>query len=116
MEEAVPIFILSRNRPLYLWASLDSLLKFTCHPARFILGDNGSDDPMVLPVIEGFRRRGMFYSELLRANNDPDLFETLVRQHRDLIGRYFVVVESDVMVFPQQPCWLSRFVSLMDTN
>jgi hypothetical protein len=116
MEEAVPIFILSRNRPLYLWASLDSLFKFTCHPHRFILGDNGSDDPLVAEVIEGFRRRGMFYSQLLRARNDSDLFETLVRQHRDSIGGYFVVVESDVIVFPQQPCWLSRFVELMNAD
>ena len=93
MDEAIPIFIISRNRPLYLWACLDSLFKFTRYPHHFIFGDNGSDDPAVPRVIDGFRRRGMFHSELLRPENDPDLFETLVQQRAALAHAQLEVVE-----------------------
>jgi hypothetical protein len=116
MPEPVPVFIISRNRALYLWAGLDSLFKYTKHPHYFILGDNGSDEPLVQQVIEGFSRRGMFARMLLRERNDPDLLETLLAECADLLGRYFAFVESDVMVLPQKPCWLTQFVRLMDEN
>jgi hypothetical protein len=83
MSEPVPVFIISRNRALYLWASLDSLFKYTKHPHHFILGDNGSDEPLVQPVIEGFSRRRMFARMLLRERNDPDLLETLLSQNAE---------------------------------
>ncbi|HET7512252.1 MAG TPA: glycosyltransferase family A protein, partial [Chthoniobacterales bacterium] len=116
MPTAVPIFVISRNRALYLWASLDSLYKYTKYPHHFVFGDNGSDEPLVHQVIEGFSRRGMFSRTLLREENDPDLLEILLEQNQDLLGSYFVFVESDVMVFPQDPCWLTRFVQLMDAD
>lgn len=114
MNPPIPIFIISRNRALYLWASLDSLCKYTVHPHCFVFGDNGSDEPMVHEVIEGFSRRGMFKRTMLRAHNDPDLVEILLEQNRDLLGPYFVLVESDVMVLPQDPCWLTEFIQLME--
>ena len=116
MDQPVPVIIVSRNRALYLWACLDSLFKFTGHPSLFILGDNGSDEPLVRQVVEGFERRGMFHSVLFRPENDPDLLEVLVKAHLDLIGKYFAFVESDVMVLPQEPCWLSRYVTLMEAD
>ncbi len=116
MNDPVPVFVVSRNRPLYLWACLDSLFKYTRHPHRFIFGDSGSDDPLVRQVVEGFERRGMFHSVLLRPENDPNLFEDLLQSHFDLLGKYFAFAESDVMVFPQEPCWLSRFVALMEAD
>jgi Predicted glycosyltransferases len=116
MDQPVPVIIVSRNRALYLWACLDSLFKYTRHPSLFILGDNGSDEPLVRQVVEGFERRGMFHSVLFRPENDPDLLEVLVKAHLDLIGKYFAFVESDVMVLPQEPCWLSRYVTLMEAD
>jgi Glycosyl transferase family 2 len=116
MDQLVPVFIVSRNRAFYLWACLDSLFKYTRHPCRFIFGDNGSDEPLVRQVIEGFERRGMFHSVLFRPENDLDLWEVLVKGHLDLIGKYFAFVESDVMVLPQEPCWLSRYVTLMEAD
>ncbi len=116
MHPPIAIFIISRNRALYLWASLDSLAKYTDYPHRFIFGDNGSDEPLVHQVIEGFSRRGMFAQTLLREKNDPDLFEALLKQNRESLGRYFVLVESDVMVLPQEPCWLTQFVQLMEED
>src|ERR1700681_3543809 len=116
MDQLVPVFIVSRNRAFYLWACLDSLFKYTRHPCRFIFGDNGSDEPLVRQVVEGFERRGMFHSVLFRPENDLDLWEVLVKGHLDLIGKYFAFVESDVMVLPQEPCWLSQYVTLMEED
>lgn len=62
--EPITVLIQSRNRPLYLWACLDSLFTYTQRPARFILVDNASDDPAVLEVVRGFERRGMFAAVL----------------------------------------------------
>jgi Glycosyl transferase family 2 len=116
MSQPIAVFIVSRNRALYMWACLDSLFKYTRHPCRFIFGDNGSNDPLVHQVVEGFERRGMFHSVLFRPENEPDLFEILVKGHLELLGEYFALVESDVMVLPQDPCWLSQFVSLMQED
>ncbi|MEA3189142.1 MAG: hypothetical protein QOD99_2972, partial [Chthoniobacter sp.] len=114
MPAPIPVLITSRNRGLYLWACLDSLFKYTKYPALFIIGDNASDEPLVRKVIEGFQRRGMLHRVFLREKNEPDLMEFLLRENRDLLGEYFASIESDVMVLPQDPCWLTRFVGLME--
>ena len=117
MDDPIPVFILSLNRPIYLWASLDSLYKYTRFPSRFILGDNGSDDPLVPGVIEGFQRRGMFHRVFMRPVNDNYLVEFLFRENLDLLtGKYVAYIESDVMVFQQTPCWLTRFVDHMERD
>ena len=43
----VYVFIRTWNRPLHLWACLDSVYRSTKYPCRFILLDNHSTDPMV---------------------------------------------------------------------
>ena len=116
MGEPIPVFITSRNRGLYLWACLDSLFKYTRHPALFIIGDNASDEPLVRQVIEGFQRRGFLHRVFLREKNEPDLMEFLLRENRDLLGSCFASIESNVMVLPQEPCWLTRLAAIMEQN
>ena len=62
-QAPIAVIILSWNRPLYLWAALDSLYRHTRQPARFILVDNNSDDPGVRDVVTGFTRRGIGYAD-----------------------------------------------------
>jgi GT2 family glycosyltransferase len=64
--DPIPVLITSYNRPLYLWACLDSLYRHTRHPHRFTIIDMASEDPLVDEVIAGFARRGMF-TEVIRA-------------------------------------------------
>ena len=66
MTEPVTVLITCHNRPLYLWACLDSLARHTRHPRRFTMLDMASADPLVAQVIAGFERRGMF-SQVIRA-------------------------------------------------
>ena len=114
--ELVTVLIFSWNRPIYLWACLDSLYRYTRAPARFILIDNHSDDLGVEAVIAGFARRGMFHCiERAEANLARTPHEAM-RRYRDLYGEYFVFVESDTMVFDTDPCWLTRFCALMDKH
>src|SRR5688572_17758289 len=116
MPEAdrIPVLVFAWNRPLYLWACLDSLYRFTRHPARFIMIDNGSTDPMVRPVIEGFVRREMFDEvEWGRDNSITRLFDA-IRRYRPSFGEYFVYVEGDTTVVETSPCWLERMRALMD--
>jgi hypothetical protein len=113
MSAAAPVyvFILSWNRPLYLWAGLDSLYRHTNHPHRFIFADNNSADPMVRAVVHGFERRGMFHAVHWFDENDPNRLALLIRQYRHELGETFGFVESDVIV--EGECWLAAFTDIM---
>lgn len=116
MAQPITALISCRNRPLYLWASLDSLYRGTRYPHRFALLDMASDDPLVGEVIAGFARRGMF-SEVIRSpQNDPgELWKTIW----SLVaggGTFFGYIEGDVIVEDSDPCWLGAFVGLMEQN
>lgn len=113
--DPITVIILSRNRPIYLWACLDSLYRYTRHPARFILVDNQSDDPGVRKVVAGFARRGMLAEVQWHETNSPKRVAEAIARHRDFPGNYLVVIESDVAVFDTDPCWLSRMKSIMNT-
>jgi hypothetical protein len=114
--EPIPVFILSYNRPIYLWCCLDSLYRNTRYPARFILADNASTDPLVRTVIEGFERRGMFDRVYMCSDNRPDRLKWMIRQHRSEIGEYFAFIESDVMISDSVEGWLPTMVRLMEAN
>ena len=114
--EPITVIILSRNRPIYLWACLDSLYRFTRFPARFVLVDNQSTDPGVRDVVAGFERRGLFHAVEWHDHNDPKRVLDAVRRLRDGPGDKIVVIESDVVVFDTHPCWLTRMQRLMKTN
>ena len=118
MDETEPItvFIISWERPLYLWACLDSLYRNTKYPCRFVIVDNGSRDPLVPQVIEGFRRRGMFHEVLMEPENDPQRISKWYSQHRSSLGQYLAYVESDTLVERTTPCWLEQFVSHMEAD
>jgi len=103
------IFILSWERPLYLWACLDSLRRTTRTPCRFVLLDNASTDPMVNRVIESFEGRDLFHRVHRRKDNSPHALMEAVEQHKAELGDYFGFVENDVVVLPSQPSWLEEF-------
>lgn len=115
-DAPITVLILSWNRPLYLWACLDGLYRLTRRPARFILVDNHSQDPMVRTVVEGFERRGMFHAVDWEVENAPDRVERMIDKHRSLLGEYFVFIESDVAVFETEPCWLGRMAAHMEAD
>ena len=115
-DAPITVLILSWNRPIYLWVTLDALYRYTRHPARFILIDNHSDDPGVRRVIRGFERRGMFERVEWADTNSPTRAFEAMHKYRHLFGSFFVYIESDVAVFPSYPCWLGQFVGLMERH
>jgi hypothetical protein len=111
----IPVLISARNRPLYLWATLDNLYRTTRHPHRFVLIDMASDDPLVASVIAGFERRSMF-DEVIRApRNDPALLWEQVWRLAES-APCFAYVEADVTIEPTEPCWLARMAALMEED
>ncbi len=116
MAKKVYVFILSWERPKYLWASLDSLYCNTKHPCNFVLIDNASQDPMVRQIIDGFDRRGMFHALHFMEKNHPDSFEEILKLYSSEIEDYFVYVESDVVIYSSENCWLSQMTKLMDDH
>lgn len=116
MNDRVTVLILSRNRPIYLWACLDALYRNTRAPCRFALVDLGSDDPLVDTVIKGFERRGMFHDVLRADRNDPSIIIDYALARLGEWGDHFAYVESDAVVETSHPCWLSRMSSIMRDN
>jgi GT2 family glycosyltransferase len=114
--EPITVIILSWNRPIYLWACLDSLFRYTRRSARFILIDNHSSDPEIDNVIRGFSKRGMFHKVERTESNSWEAVSELIYQYGTSCSEYFAFVESDVVVFDTYPCWLSRFCAAMDAN
>lgn len=111
------IFILCRNRPIYLWACLDSLFRLTRTACRFILIDSTSDDPLVRPVIEGFERRGMFESVVWLKRNDAGLVRSTILDFLREEDRLFGFIESDVLLLPgPYECWLERMRQLIELD
>jgi len=116
-EDKTPfVFILSWNRPLYLWVCLDSIYRHTEHDCRIVLADNNSTDPLVHQVIDGFEKRNMFYAVHRYSNNDPFRFEKLIKEYAPKMGEYFVLIESDIEILPFSACWLSTLVNHMDMD
>ena len=109
MQQAPIVFILSWERPLYLWACLDSLHRTTNTPCRFVLLDNASQDPMVRRVIESFEARDLFHKIHWRDENSPHALMEAVEYHETELGDHFGFVENDVVVLPSEPSWLEEF-------
>ena len=107
------VLIRSWNRPLHLWASLDSFYRNTATPARFVLMDNASDDPLVGEIIDGFERRGMFHAVHRLSTNDPANQQTIYDLHRASLGPYIVLADADVVVLPGTVDWLGRLLQVM---
>ncbi|NRD89681.1 hypothetical protein C8024_09785 [Sphingopyxis sp. BSNA05] len=110
------VFIKSWNRPLHLWASLDSFYRNTKSPCRFVLIDNASDDPVVDQIIASFSRRGMFHAVHKMPENIPENQEMIYAQHRADMGDYMVLADGDVTIDDGQPDWLSRMLNVMQVR
>jgi Glycosyl transferase family 2 len=110
------VLILSWERPLYLWASLDSLYRNTRTDVDFILIDNNSQDPLVAKVISGFNRRGMFSEIITSPTNDPGVIEKQLRRLRPILGRYVAFVEADVVIERGANCWVKTMVDIMESR
>ncbi len=115
-SEPVCVFILAYNRPLYLWACLDSLYRLTRHPAKFILADNASSDPLVKDVIRGFDRRRMFHAVHYCPDNRSDRLKWMLEQHRGELGEFFAFVECDVVVEDTEEGWLGTMTRIMHAH
>jgi len=110
------VFILSWERPLYLWACLDSLRRTTRTNCRFVLLDNASSDPLVHAVIDSFETRGFFHRVYRRTENSPYALTEALAAHKKELGGYFVYIESDVALLPANHCWLGKFMELCRAN
>jgi GT2 family glycosyltransferase len=112
------IFILSWNRPIYLWVCLDSIYRHTIKPCRIVIADNNSTDSMVRDVIRGFEKRNLFYQVHFFEDNDPMRFKKLIDLYWNEISDYFVLIEGDIEILPISGggCWLERMVSYMESN
>lgn len=106
-------FILSWERPIYLWVCLDSFYRNTRSPCRFVLADNASADPLVDNVIAGFERRGMFHAVHRCATNASSRFQMLIHDYWDEIDEFFVLIESDTAVLDSDACWLETILEHM---
>ncbi|MCB1479632.1 MAG: hypothetical protein KDJ62_12325 [Rhodobiaceae bacterium] len=104
-------FVLSYERPIFLWATLDSLWRNTKLGVRFVLLDNASQDPAVRQVIEGFDSRGMFDEIEWGTTNDPLRTQKAIAARRGDLGERFFFVENDVIV-PDTVCWASEYEAI----
>lgn len=112
----VLVFIISHNRPLYLWNCLDSLCRHTRYPVKFVIADNASMDPLCRTVIEGFSRRGMFHHVYLCDENRPDRTAWMIDRHRHELGTYFGFVEADTYVFDSPDGWVRTLIEAMQAD
>lgn len=110
------VFVLSWERPLYLWACLDSLYRNTPVPCRFVLIDNASTDPSVHQIISSFEARGLFHKVHRRTTNSPSALAEAVSAHDHELGGYFGYIEGDVLILPSVPSWLESFQALVGSR
>jgi len=108
------VFILSYNRPIYLWVTLDSLARATKRSdVRFVIQDNSSTDPLIRKVIRSFERRGLFHRVILSDKNDAQAVNRWLEESGDSLGEFFGFVESDVYVYEHSLCWIDRMLVSM---
>lgn len=108
------LFLLSRNRPLFLWACLDSLYRLTRSPVAITVIDAASDDPLVGEVLDGFDRRGLFERIIRLDSNDPGRVWATIAGLVDAEDEVIGYIESDVVIEAgPYPCWLARMETLL---
>lgn len=112
MSSIPTTFIFSYERPIYLWATLDSLYRATRSDMHFVLVDSGSSDPLVERVIEGFVRRDML-DEVIRVDrDDTSWFVPFFDRRFGTLGDVFFSVESDVVIREEPTCWAGRMLGV----
>lgn len=111
------VFIVSWERPIYLWNCLDALYRLTRSPRRFVLIDNASQDPLVSQVIDGFERRGLFHAVHRMPHNEPANLGRVAGQYQASFGSFVGYLDSDTeIVAPTAACWLETLVALLDAD
>ncbi|NQY68108.1 MAG: glycosyltransferase family 2 protein [Flavobacteriales bacterium] len=111
------IFLLSWNRPIYLWVCLDSIYRHTERPFNLIIADNNSEDASVRDIIIGFQKREGFINEVHFCDeNSPFRLKWLIEKYWDEIDDFFVIIEGDIEILPSDSCWLSSFASYFDSD
>lgn len=116
LDHPVTVFVISWGRPIYLWACLDALWRFTRSNAHIILVNNFHPDPLVENVIKGFDRRGLF-SEIVRfRTNSFDNIKSACRERLRNAGPFHVYMESDAVLCERKGCWLAEMRRIMQQN
>lgn len=95
-EKKIKIFIISKDRPIYLWNCLDSVYRLKSDNSEVILFDNGSNNE-TLEVIKGFDKRNLFKKLYLFDENNKDIFHKTIL-HENCDDEYFIFIESDVEI------------------
>ena len=95
-EKKIKIFIISKDRPIYLWNCLDSVYRLKSDHSEVILFDNASNNE-TLEVIKSFDSRNLFKKLYLFDKNDKDIFHKTIL-HENCGGEYFIFIESDVEI------------------
>jgi GT2 family glycosyltransferase len=113
-----PVYVIIRswNRPLHLWACLDSLYRGTQTACRFVFLDNGSTDPQVRSIVSAFERRRMFAAVHFMERNHASNQRVIVDRYRPEMGRYCVLADADIVVEKTDPDWLQRMVDIMESD
>lgn len=110
------VFILSYERPLYLWATLDGLYRATKSDLRFVLIDSGSKDPLVHRIIDSFVRRGLLSDVVKYENNDTAWASAFFEEWHNKVGEVFFYIESDVVIKRSKECWAEKMLSVMQSD
>jgi len=111
--EPLTAFVLSFERPIYLWATLDSLYRATKSSVRYILIDHGSRDPTVHTVIDGFVRRGLLDHVYRLPENSIEQSNEVFYEWIDRLGDVFLSVENDVVIRERKDCWAESMAAVM---
>jgi len=111
------IFIRSYNRPLYLWACLDSIYRKTPSECKIVLVDNASTDKRVREVISGFVRRDMFYAVHYMDENRGSNQQMIYYKYADQLGPYFFLLDSDIIIeTKERGSWVRTMLNLAEEN
>jgi hypothetical protein len=113
---AIPIIVVVKNRPNYLWACLDSLYRQTITDHRVTLVDMASDDPAIATIITAFERRGLINEVVRLPTDDPGLLADLIFDRLSLLSPFFAYIEGDVVIADSDVCWLAKMAECMDAD
>lgn len=108
------IFVRSWERPLYLWACLDSLYRTTSKNYKLVLIDNASTDPQVKHIINGFERRGLFHAVHYMERNHGSNQQLVFAKYRKQMGKYFFLLDADIMIEPDEYCWATIMIDIAE--
>jgi hypothetical protein len=108
--------IVSHNRPIYLWATLDALWRATKSDVQFTLIDQASTDPLVHQVIDSFAKRGLLRETIMSETNDPAMLQRLLAARFAELSDIFFYIENDAVIYEGEQCWTDRMLAFMQAE